>query len=377
MKKLLYILLTFLIQLLFLYFLLVFYFYISIGNNFKNDFFTNKKKLNFYKTHSEIVNHVRYIAGSGKPMIIENSKLHEMIYTVINKSKNGNTILFQGDSWIQQITDSKKNSNYLKKSLGPNFTVIGAGTTSYSPSLMSLQFKLLEEKFDIKPDFLIAFIDQSDIGDENCRYKNLKKFDIDGNLNAVTYEKYPIFTGPFNIDRIIKFSEIALIDKSKIYKVQKYTNYQIVKSFNRIVKMTNYKVNKVSISQKCHWEQIEKNLISPHKEDIEYFKDSLREYFIRISSSNKLQKIYVVTHPLYKHISGEYKVNISDIVDDVSNEFPKINHINFTKIIKENNNFYLDAKNIWSTHNVHLKNEIFREKFIKKIVQYFKTSLKN
>jgi len=376
MKKISYFVLTFFLSIIFFYFLAFFYFYITVDNELKNNFFDNTKKLNFYKKNSEIVNHLRLTTTPNNSIVGERVNLNKMLYTIVNKSDAGSTILFQGDSWIQQITDINENSNYLKKSLGPNYTIIGAGITSYSPSLMSLQFKLLEENFKIKPDFLITYIDQTDIGDEICRYKNLKKFDINGNLKAVTYEKYPLFVDPFNIDKNIKLSEINLNSSPKIYKVQKYMNYKIMKSLNRIIKMSKYKINKVVISNDCGWEQIEKNLISKNVNNINYFKKSVNEYFARISESNNLKKIYVVTHPQYKHLTGEYKTNVSDIIDQVSKKFPKVNHINFTKIIKDNDNFYLDKKLIWAEDNIHLKNEFLREKFIKNIVKYFITSSK-
>ena len=240
---------------------------------------------------------------------------------------------------------------------------------------MSLQFKLLEEKFKIQPDFLITYIDQTDITDENCRYKNLKKYDVDENLVSVAYEKYPLFIDSFNIDRIIRISEISLTNGSKIYKVYKYLNYKIEKAVNKIVKIVNYKINKFSISKKCYGEHIEKNLISSSKEDIDYFKESIREYFSRISASSKLKKIFVVTHPYHKHTTGEYKNDVSEIVSQLSKEFPKINHINFIDIIKKNKNFYLDTKLIWKEDNIHLKNKPFREKFIKKVIQNFNESL--
>ena len=69
-------------------------------------------------------------------------------------------------------------------------------------------------------------------------------------------------------------------------------------------------------------------------------------------------------------MTREYKLNVSNIVEKISSEFPKINHINFTKIIKKNDNFYLNKKSIWSDDNIHLKDEILREKFIKNIIQY-------
>ena len=376
MKKISYFILIFFITIIFFYFLTFFYLYISANNELKNNFFKDTEKLNFYKKYSEIVNHVRLTTSPSDPTTTKNINLNEMLFTVINKSDTGNTILFQGDSWIQQITDVKENSNYLKKSLGQNYTILGAGVSSYAPSLMSLQFKLLEENFKIKPDFLVTYIDQTDIGDEVCRYKNLKRFDLNGNLKAVTYEKYPLFVDPFNIDKIIKLSEINLSNTSKIYIVQKYMNYKIMKSWNRIIKMSNYKINKVVISNDCGWAQIEKQLISENINDINYFKKSVSEYFTRISKSNNLKKIYVVTHPQYKHLTGEYKINVSDIIDQVSSKFPKVVHINFTKIIKNNDNFYPDKKFIWGEDNIHLKNKFLREKFIKNIVKYFIVSSK-
>ena len=39
---------------------------------------------------------------------------------------------------------------------------------------MNLQLDVLEQDFKIFPDVIIAYIDQTDIGDENCRYKNNK-----------------------------------------------------------------------------------------------------------------------------------------------------------------------------------------------------------
>jgi len=376
MKKALFYLLTFLITLFFAYILTFFFYYISIDEEFKNSsLFKDKKQLYFYKKYSETLNHIRLPNRRAKNIISQSTNLHEMIYTITNKSNNTYTVLLQGDSWIQQISDFSENSNYLKKNLGKNYNIVSAGISSYSPSLMSLQFKLLEEKFKIQPDFLITYIDQTDITDETCRYKNLKKYDVNKNLIAVDYEKYPLFVDPFNIDRIIKLSEISLTDRPKIDKVRKYLNYKIVKAMIKIVKVANYKINKFSISKKCYGEHIEKNLISPSKKDVDYFKDSIREYFIRISDSEKLKKIYVVTHPYHKHITGEYKNDVSEIVSQLSKEFPKINHVNFTDIIKKEKNFYLDTKLIWKKDNIHLKNKPFRDNFIKTIIQNFNMSL--
>ena len=95
MKKLSYFIIIFISSLLLLYFLSYFYFYFLIGNGFKNEFFTDTKKLNFYKKHSEIVNHVRFATWSGDAMINKAENLNEMLYTIINESKVGKLFFFR------------------------------------------------------------------------------------------------------------------------------------------------------------------------------------------------------------------------------------------------------------------------------------------
>ena len=42
---------------------------------------------------------------------------------------------------------------------------------------MNVQLNVLEEDFKILPNIVVAYVDQSDIGDENCRYKSKKIYD--------------------------------------------------------------------------------------------------------------------------------------------------------------------------------------------------------
>ena len=116
-----------------------------------------------------------------------------MMFTTINKLADKELIvLIQGDSFIEQLTNSsyykqdtdveiitngEKPKNISvelvqkfksKKSVG----FVSGGTGSYSPSLMNLQLDVLEQDFKILPNIVIAYVDQSDIGDEYCRYRN-------------------------------------------------------------------------------------------------------------------------------------------------------------------------------------------------------------
>ena len=125
-------------------------------------------------------------------------------------------ILFHGDSWSEQLTALEetdirylKARNFVKDfSEINNLGFINAGITSYSPTLMKLQLEILEKDFDITPNIVIAYIDQTDIGDENCRYKNNRIF----KNNEVIAVKVESYSGkPFrlfkNIRGIRNFSE--------------------------------------------------------------------------------------------------------------------------------------------------------------------------
>ncbi len=61
---------------------------------------------------------------------------------------------------------------------------------------MNVQFNILENDFDIKPNVVIVYVDQTDIGDEFCRYRNLRVLDETGNLIKVPYEDF-LFTKAF------------------------------------------------------------------------------------------------------------------------------------------------------------------------------------
>ena len=95
---------------------------------------------------------------------------------------------------------------------------VNAGVGSYSPSLMSVQLDVLEEDFKIFPSIIIAYIDQTDIGDENCRYKNNKTYK-NGILKSVRPENHLMYRDLFNFTEIYGLSKISLSNNPKILKI--------------------------------------------------------------------------------------------------------------------------------------------------------------
>ena len=55
---------------------------------------------------------------------------------------------------------------------------------------MKLQYEILKSFFDINPNIVIAYIDQTDIGDEICRYKTKDILIFNWSAQRKIFKKY-------------------------------------------------------------------------------------------------------------------------------------------------------------------------------------------
>ena len=175
------------------YILLFIYTFYNFNNEFRSSF-KSLEQLNFHEKYSDKIHHIR------NPIILDwlwkEPKAEDLLFTEINSIKNKDIIvLFQGDSYMEQLTLSKNNiSAKLVQKFNSQKKVgfVNAGTSSYSPSLMSLQLDILEKDFNILPNIVISYIDLTDLEDENCRYKNNKVFE-NGILKSVKSDNYSLY----------------------------------------------------------------------------------------------------------------------------------------------------------------------------------------
>ena len=340
----------------------------AIKSEFKFNF-NNKDQFLFYKKYSKIVNHLRF---SEKYQNL-NSNNENQLFTIINENKNKNIILFQGDSWFEQIEENENKKNFFSEYLKKNYKIINAGIQSYSPSLMHAQYKVLTNDFIKKPEILIIYIDQTDIGDEICRYKNLviKKNNI---LDSVTYEEFPLYKDPFNLHEILTFSEIDFNYKNKVTKIYHYYKYKIQKAFFKNIKRIKYKLGFVNY-EKCYGEKIYSYLYNLNDANKNYFENVIKKYFEILNNDKDIRKIYIVSHPHKIHISTREKIiDVSDLLSGLISAYAKFKHINFSTIIDEDKNFYKNTKEIWSKDQMHLDDENFNI-FFKKIVSIIENDL--
>ena len=303
--------------------------------------FKSIETLKFHKKYSEQIHHLKDSDGRWD---IEDNYENYLFSTINQFSMNNQNILIQGDSWMEQLNLERKSydliSNFAKKN---NLGLINAGITSFSPSLMKLQYEILETDFNFKPNIVVAYIDQTDIGDELCRYKDQSVYDNNNNLVAVKNERYSRAT--YDYTKIYNISEIVLLNKSQLKRNFKFTNFFIGYGPQRLIK-------KIKSIKKYGWKNKEKSkcrlsvileyIISSNKEEIYYFEKKVKNYINLLMSKEYIDKIIIVTFPhrnnIFKHDNSEnekklYSINVSNIIEKIVKDEEKIYHLNFTKLI--------------------------------------------
>jgi len=368
-----------LVSIFLLYTLVFIYTFFNFNNEFKYTF-KSLENLNFHEKYSKKLHHIREELDLNT--LFKRPKVEDLLFTTItNPEEKEVIVLFQGDSWMEQLT-FPVDDNFISVELVQKFksnkkiAFINGGTGSYSPSIMNLQLDVLEHDFKIFPNIIIAYIDQTDIGDENCRYKNNKVYK-DGVLKSIQPEAHLMYRDLFNYSQIYGISKIFLKDNSKISKTFQLINfkfkYGITKSSIRFYRkyISNSKLNKSKLI-KCYGGEIANYLINPNDADIKYFADSIREYLKKIEQKKHVKKVFLVTAPHKNHFDKDsdqktsFKLNVSDVVNGVLKDKKNITHIDFSKILLNDKNF--DYKNIWHVDNMHFNTNTHGKLFIQTIL---------
>ena len=345
--------------------------------NLHNEFtynFKSLKNLNFHEKYSKKMHHLReeFVLD----WLWKKPKVEDLMFTTINQIEDKDVIvLIQGDSYMEQLTFSPEPKNMAvelvqkfrsKKKVG----FVNGGTGSFSPSVMNVQLDVLEEDFKILPNIVIAYVDQSDIGDENCRYKNNKIYE-NGVLKSIQPETFLMWREAFNYSEIYEKSKISLKNKSKILQTFHLVNfkfkYGLIKSSIRFYRkyISTSKIDKEKIT-KCYWSETERYLINPKDAEIEYFKSQVKRYIENMKKKEHIEKIFFVTFPQKKNFNKTYKLNVSDVIESVVKDEKNITHINFSKILLNDDNF--NYENIWLEDEIHLNWDNFANLFMKKIL---------
>lgn len=213
-----------------------------------------------------------------------------MFSTVNSHGKNSGDILIQGDSWAEQLVHNKASLSLLEnygrqKRVG----IIVGGTTSYAPTVMTAQLRILRSEFKIEPSVIVAVLDHTDIGDELCRYRDLVEFSNDGNVERVRPEPYNS-SEPMALKKSIQNREILFGEAQPIVKLFKIAFYRAKNIVFR------------NAAKRCGWSKISEPLKKGISEqDHEYIKSIIKSYIRRVFSNGRVQKLLFVIHPHKLH----------------------------------------------------------------------------
>ena len=344
--------------------------------NFTNEFkftFKSMENLNFHEKYSKKIHHIR------DEMVLDwlwkTPKVEDLLFTTINTIENKEIIvLFQGDSYMEQLTFPGPDKNHISAELVQKFKskkkvgFINAGIGSYSPSLMSLQLDILEEDFKIFPNIVISYIDTTDLGDENCRYKNNKIYE-NGILKSVKPEPYLMYRSVFNYSRIYGLSRISLSNSSKISKTFQLINFKFKYGLKKsAIRFYRKHISKLESERekvkKCYGNEIQKYTINDER--TKYFADRVEKYLEKMEQKKHIDKIFLVTFPHKANFDKIYKLNVADVIDNIAQKRENVTHINFSKTLLNDKNF--NYQNIWTSDNIHLNPENHANLFMKGIL---------
>ena len=363
----------------------IFYFYINIDKE-RPYHFKNIRALEFHKKYTGKIHHL-----SGLNINKKHINPNNFLFTVLNDFENKNDkILIQGDSYVETLTYYKKTHDLLKSfSKKNNIGLINAGIGSYSPSLMHLQLDILEKDFNIYPNIIVAYFDQSDMGDEICRYKNKKVFDGNNQLIKIREEKYS--RNIFNYTKLHEESSILIAKNSNFKKSVKLINFNIKytiqkqknKLFSKIQAIKKYGLDGRKLKKECNWYDIERPLVENNPSEILYFKKIIKNYLDKITNKKNIKKVFIITFPHRANLFAVknqldqmiyYNVSMSEIIDDIIKNKNNIDHLNFSNEIKGKEKYYYD--NAYIDFDPHLKEEFHYNLFAKTILKRLEKYLK-
>jgi hypothetical protein len=318
----------------------------------QNQYSDTKVISQIYVEYFDKLNHLRdlnFDKRLPKKYINSDSLIYNRI-PVLKKEQEAE-VLIQGDSWAESFLTNALSRNIFEEAAdkyGKNFVI--AGTSSYSPSLMSAQLRILNKDFGIFPEKIIAFIDQTDIGDELCRYKDYRYMENGG-----------IFVRSFDSERN---SDPYFIEPyMRKVKILSSQNLNLVK----ILKIAVTKINRTPQPVVCGWTEIEKYLLYGLTEfEAIYLMSTFSQYVETVFQLNSVEKLIIVTFPHKRHLTGEYKYDVSELVSLVVNQSPyrkKIKFISSNDMKKEiltsgipiDNIYYLDDPASHLTEKAHAK----------------------
>ena len=293
--------------------------YPEIGNYLKyvNHYRDKDFRDNFLKTEIESNNKL-------KATNIKDDSF--FIYSRFSSCANQNnckTVLLQGDS-VGEGIGNHATDILFSKVFKKGWQVLHGGTTSFSPKNFSGQLAYFNSK-GIKPDVLITYIDQGDLGDDAIRYKNNTLFKNE------PFRHYVV--KPFRNNHLRFYNYGDALEPVSPYRIKPLAFKLINKIYNlSLVKLFYLTDGNVNLTRTPGWSDITKPLIVKDVDKEEYFKKVVNNYIISAKDLG-VKELYFVTMPHPRNIvdsveeDRKFKYTVASLVEDVVKKNKEIDNL--------------------------------------------------
>ena len=189
----------------------------------------------------------------------------------------------------------------------------------------------------IRPGIIISYIDQSDLGDEVCRYQNYTtvKYGKADDSSLGSHRLPTVTVRPYvnSGEMVFEYTPIVRLFRSPFSSTRVIAEviYRIQRKFKKTFLGETY-------SEKCTWKDISRELKEPSRASIAYFEQMLVAYIDSIFIRYPDMRLYLVTHPHLGNLDGSYRVDVGDIVASQikKSQFKeRIIHLNFSNMMSK------------------------------------------
>ena len=235
-------------------------------------------------TNKDIYNHIHHSMSDSNP------EFHKKL----NGDKN---IWIMGDSWIELLNKNEREKLYITRSLdrkAKNLRIMGA--SSWSPLLMNLVYRQKIKEYNEMPDILAIFLDQTDIGDDYCRYRPFVIRDDNNKLIGVTRNH--------NFEHIDKRS-------LNYFRLGERTNtgFEYFSKWMLITLVNKFEISQIPGVTHCLYQDILPyqfgKEFSPNGASVNnyvrYFERNMADFVLEAKKKNPNIKIILISHDWAQH----------------------------------------------------------------------------
>tara|TARA_S200000501_G_C20856682_1_gene758010 strand:+ start:1608 stop:2786 length:1179 start_codon:yes stop_codon:yes gene_type:complete len=240
-----------------------------------------------------------------------------------HKKLNGNkNIWIMGDSWIELLNKNEREKFYITRTLdqkAKNLRIMGV--SSWSPLIMNLVFRQKINEYNEVPDILVIFLDQTDIGDDYCRYRPFVVRDNQSKLIGVTSNH--------NFEHIDKRS-------LNYFRLGERTNsgFEYFSKWMLITLMNKLEISQIPGITHCLYQDILPyqfgKKFSPNGASVQnyvrYFKKNMSDFILEARENNSNIKIILISHDWAQHYLPKENIgympnNISNLIFNIARPF--------------------------------------------------------